>query len=384
MKPRLLLVDDDALLLRGQRRGLGDDYEVSIAETGDAAIQLLAEDLPYAVVIADFKMPGMNGIQFLDRWRFLSPDTTRIMLTGQADLNMSIDAVNKGQVFRFLTKPINGDDLRLVLRDAVNQYELITAERTLLEQTLTGSVQTLVGLLSLFDPNGFGRAKEVQGLALKVSEKFSVAAGWDLGLAGLLSRIGWLAIPAEVQAKITRGERLDIQENEMVFRAPETGSGLLANIPRLQSVAQIIKYSRKNFNGIGYPKDQVTGSELPLGSRILKVVVDYLDHLQIRHSAVVVYNQIELGSGTKYDPEVVRALGEVISVASGPTAEKHVLLALDELRPGMILADNVYTADNAMIVLPTGTHLNLFHIERLRNYSAGKKPPEAILINRLV
>ena len=83
-------------------------------------------------------------------------------------------------------------------------------------------------------------------------------------------------------------------------------------------------------------------------------------------------------------PEVVRALGEVISVASGPTAEKHVLLALDELRPGMILADNVYTADNAMIVLPTGTHLNLFHIERLRNYSAGKKPPEAILINRLV
>ena len=251
MKPRVLLVDDDVLLLRSLGRILRDEFEIVTAESGEAALQVLFDAAPFAVVIADMMMPGMDGIHFLDQWKFLSPNTTRVMLTGQAELGTAIDAVNQGQVFRFLTKPIKGDDLRLVLVDAVNQYELVMAERTLLEQTLTGSVQTLVELLSLFDPKGFGRTKEMRDLAVAIAEKFSLDVGWDIGLAALLARIGWLAIPVEIQAKITRGERLSVQENEMFLRAPEIGSNIIANIPRLQSVAQIIKYSTKNYDGTG-------------------------------------------------------------------------------------------------------------------------------------
>ena len=383
MKPRVLLVDDDVLLLRSLGRILRDEFEIVTAESGEAALQVLFDTAPFAVVIADMMMPGMDGIHFLDQWKFLSPNTTRVMLTGQAELGTAIDAVNQGQVFRFLTKPIKGDDLRLVLVDAVNQYELVMAERTLLEQTLTGSVQTLVELLSLFDPKGFGRTKEIRDLAVAIAEKFSLDVGWDIGLAALLARIGWLAIPLEVQAKISRGERLSPQENEMFLRAPEVGSNIIANIPRLHSVAQIIKYSTKNYDGTGYPNERIQREDLPLGSRILKVVSEYVNRLQIRKSKMVVFNEIETGAGTKYDPDVLKALGELIHVPV-TEAERHVLLALDELQPGMILADDVYVTNNEVAVLPMGTHLNLLHIEKLRNYSLGTSLVSPIMINKIV
>ncbi len=383
MKPRVLLVDDDVLLLRSLGRILRDEFEIVTAESGEAALQVLFDAAPFAVVIADMMMPGMDGIHFLDQWKFLSPNTTRVMLTGQAELGTAIDAVNQGQVFRFLTKPIKGDDLRLVLVDAVNQYELVMAERTLLEQTLTGSVQTLVELLSLFDPKGFGRTKEMRDLAVAIAEKFSLDVGWDIGLAALLARIGWLAIPVEIQAKITRGERLSVQENEMFLRAPEIGSNIIANIPRLQSVAQIIKYSTKNYDGTGYPNERIQREDLPLGSRILKVVSEYVNRLQIRKSKMVVFSEIETGAGTKYDPDVLKALGEIIHVPVSE-AERHVLLALDELQPGMILADDVYVKNNEVAVLPMGTQLNLLHIEKLRNYSLGTTLAGPIMINKIV
>ena len=383
MKPRVLLVDDDVLLLRSLGRILRDEFEIVTAESGEAALQVLFDAAPFAVVIADMMMPGMDGIHFLDQWKFLSPNTTRVMLTGQAELGTAIDAVNQGQVFRFLTKPIKGDDLRLVLVDAVNQYELVMAERTLLEQTLTGSVQTLVELLSLFDPKGFGRTKEMRDLAVAIAEKFSLDVGWDIGLAALLARIGWLAIPLEIQAKISRGERLSPQENEMFLRAPEVGSNIIANIPRLQSVAQIIKYSTKNYDGTGYPNERIQRDDLPLGSRILKVVSEYVNRLQVRKSKMVVFSEIETGAGTKYDPDVLKALGELIHVPVSE-AERHVLLALDELQPGMVLADDVYVTNNEIAVLPMGTQLNLLHIEKLRNYSLGTTLAGPIMINKIV
>ena len=384
MKPRILLVDDDTLLLRSLNRILREEFEITTAESGEEALKVLFGAEPFAVVVADMKMPGMDGIKFLDQWRFLAPNTTRVMLTGQADLSTAIDAVNQGHVFRFLTKPIKGDDLRLVLVDSVNQHELIVAERTLLEQTLTGSVQTLVELLSLFDPRGFGRTKEMRDLAVEIAGKFSLDVGWDLGLAALLSRIGWLAIPVEVQSKIVRGERLTVQENEMALRAPEVGANIIANIPRLQSVARLIRYSTKHFDGTGYPAEHIAGEDIPIGSRILLVVHDYVTRLQVRQSKVVVFSEIEAASGSKYDPAVVKILGEVVHAVGANEAEKHVMLALEDLQPGMVLADDVFVKNNDVVILTMGTRLNLLHIEKLRNYAVGTSLANPILINRTV
>jgi len=384
MKPRILLVDDDVLLLRALRRLLQADFEVLTAETGQAGLEALATPGPLAVVLSDFRMPGMDGVQFLDRLGTRSPDTVKIMLTGQAELNTAVEAVNKGHVFRFLTKPIDGQDLLQVLRDAVAQFELITAERTLLEYTLSGSIQALVGLLALFDPTGSGRSQEVRNLAMAIAEALELASSWDIGIAALLSRVGDLAISSEVQGKLLRGERLSHVEHDALLRGPEMGSELIAHIPRLQTVAQMIKYSHKGFNGVGYPRDRVAGAQLPLGARILKVVLDYTDRLRTRGTQATAFAQIELGAGSRYDPTVVAALGQVLRVVQDHNPEGIVALPLDELQPGMVLGDDVVSGAYEAVVLAKGTHLNQLHIEWLRNYSQSQGLTQPVLINRMV
>ena len=170
----------------------------------------------------------------------------------------------------------------------------------------------------------------------------------------------------------------------MALRAPEVGANIIANIPRLQSVAQLIRFSTKHFDGTGYPAEHIAGEDIPIGSRILLVVHDYVTRLQVRQSKVVVFSEIETGSGTKYDPAVVKILGEVVHAVGANEAEKHVMLALEDLQPGMVLADDVFVKNNEVVILTMGTRLNLLHIEKLRNYAVGTSLANPILINRMV
>ncbi|MCE1205573.1 MAG: response regulator [Holophagaceae bacterium] len=383
-KPLVLLVDDDVLLLRALQRVLSHAFDIITADSGEAALAYLKEPRAIAVVVSDMRMPGMDGIRFLDQWRFLSPDTTRVMLTGQADLTTAMDAVNQGQVFRFVTKPVDGRDLQAILRDAASQYELVTAEHTLLEGTLTGSVQVLVDMLSMLDPKGFGRAKEERDLAVAMARECGLDAEWDVAMAALVGRIGWLALPLEVQTKLHRGERLTLQEQEMHHRSPEVGAQMLAAIPRLQPVARIIRYSSKDFNGGGAPHDRVAGQDIPIASRILRIVHDFVAKLHVRQSPVVVFADLELGASRKYDPELLQLLGGLLKVHDASAARVgSMLLSVDDLEPGMTLVKDVYTSRNEMLLLPGGTRLNLLHIERLRNYSAGRMLEGPILIDRM-
>nr|WP_275976130.1 HD domain-containing phosphohydrolase [Geothrix oryzisoli] len=196
--------------------------------------------------------------------------------------------------------------------DAVARHELVLEERALLEQALTGSTQILVELLSRLDPRAFGRAEEIRRLALAIARQLGLGAAWDIELSTLLGPIGRLAIPAEVQAKIDRGQGLDERDRELTLRAPEACARLISRIPRLDQVVDIIRYSAKNYDGSGYPDDLRAGKALPVGSRILKVAQDFVDHLNIRDSSPLAYNEIRSKGALNYDPEVVAALGEVL------------------------------------------------------------------------
>jgi CheY-like chemotaxis protein len=156
MNERVLCVDDDPNVLAGYQRGLRKQWHLETASSGQAALGLLETQGPYAVIVADMQMPGMNGVELLTRARTLAPDTVRIMLTGNADQKTAVEAVNEGHVFRFLNKPCSAEMLALVLDAAVRQYRLVVAERELLEKTLSGSVKILTEILSLQDPRTFG------------------------------------------------------------------------------------------------------------------------------------------------------------------------------------------------------------------------------------
>ncbi|NTV73549.1 MAG: response regulator [Holophaga sp.] len=380
MLARILFVDDDPLLTAAFGRAYRKRFDFHAAASGDEGLELIRTSLPFAAVVADMRMPGMDGVEFLAEVKRISPDTTRIMLTGQADLETAMEAVNKGHVFRFLNKPCDEENLAEVLEAGIRQYDLVTGERILLEQTLTGSVQTLVDLLSVFDAKIFGRSQLLREYAMKMAGRMGIRNPWDLGLAALLAPIGRLAIPVDVQAKVARGERLTIQEQEAFRTVPEVGARMVANIPRLKSVSRIILYSAKDFDGEGYPMDGIREDALPLESRILRVATDFVEGLRLRHSRNVVFEQLRLRKGV-YDPAVLAALGQVLGADPGAEPEAtHRLLDIESLAPGMLLMADVLNPDG-MILIPAGTRLSMIQLERLRHLNRLGRIEEPILVD---
>ena len=156
--PRILVVDDEENVLAGLRRQLSMDYEVVTANSGFAGLRVVRDEGPFAVVISDMQMPRMNGAWFLSRVHENFPRTVRILLTGHADLESAMEAVNRGRVFEFLTKPCGGEELRKVLEKAVKHHRVLEYEARLLEETLSRSINMLAEVLELVNPVAFSRA----------------------------------------------------------------------------------------------------------------------------------------------------------------------------------------------------------------------------------
>ena len=135
MTKKILLVDDDPNILQGYQRQLRKRFELDTVLSGREGLEAVASDGPFAVIVSDMRMPGMDGVQFLTQVRETASDTVRMMLTGNSDQQTAMDAVNEGHIFRFLTKPCNTDTFAKALEAALEQYRLITAERELLPGT---------------------------------------------------------------------------------------------------------------------------------------------------------------------------------------------------------------------------------------------------------
>ena len=158
MTTKILCVDDELNVLEALSRSLRKDFRISIAQSGELGISMIENEGPFAVVVSDMRMPEMDGIEFLGRVQSMSPETVRIMLTGNADQQTAIRAVNDGNIFRFLNKPCPSDVLTSALTAGLEQYRLVNAEKNLLEQTLNKSVEVLVDILAIVNPTAFGRS----------------------------------------------------------------------------------------------------------------------------------------------------------------------------------------------------------------------------------
>jgi len=160
VKPRILCVDDDKDVLDGFKQNLRRHFNLHIAPDGESALDKLSEH-SYEVILSDMRMPGMDGATFLQKSRSLAPNSVRILLTGQCDLESAISAVNDGQIYQFLTKPCDSKKLQSILDSAVKQHRLLSAEKELLQKTLKGSIKVLTEALSMVSPLAFGSAKRL-------------------------------------------------------------------------------------------------------------------------------------------------------------------------------------------------------------------------------
>lgn len=367
MEHKILFVDDDPNILSAYARNLRKHYQLTTAAGGEEALQLVQTLGPFAVVVSDMRMPGMDGIELLTHVRNFHPDTIRIMLTGNADMGTAIEAVNQGNIFRFLTKPCEVADLSLALDAGIKQYQLVTAERELLEKTLKGSIDLLFELLSTLDPISFGRAQVLGERARRIAVAMRMERPWIVSLAAVLSQIGTLTVPTSLLSKARAGSLLDQNEREVLTRVPEIGSNLIRHIPRLEEVAEIIRYMNKNFNGSGYPPGPVFGDQIPLGARILRVASDFQDLLPKRRDRLDTVEYMK-SRVSWYDPKVVAELEDLLlEEHSREVIQEARPLPLADLREGHMLAQGIFTADG-LLVVPEGTVLRASHMEKMRNF----------------
>jgi len=379
MKPRVLLVDDEENVLQAYSRVLRGKFEVDTALGGAAALECMAAKGPYAAIVSDMRMPGMDGVHLLSEVWELYPDTIRIMLTGNADQQTATDAVNQGAIFRFLTKPCDHELLAKTLHQAARQYQLITAEKQLLENTLKGSLRMLVELLSCLDPISFGIAQTMAGHAESVATELGMENPWVLGVASILSQIGILTVPDGIATKLHAGTFLTSAERDLANRIPEIGSVLIRNIPRMEEVADAVLYMNKNFNGTGFPVDDLKEQAIPLGGRILRVVWDYERLLPKFDSPLATIRDMEART-TWYDLEVLRAHKRCLErQGARPTPTPALQINLHELRIGHVLLAGIDTVDG-LLVVPEGTVIGLAHLQKLRNFARLSGIREPLLV----
>ncbi len=368
MKPRILLVDDEENVLQAYLRVLRGRFDLDTALGGETALMSMRDRGPYAVVVSDMRMPGMDGVAFLAKAMDQHPNTVRIMLTGNADQGTAMEAVNQGSIFRFLAKPCDSEVLGRVLDQAVRQHQLIVAEKSLVEETLKGAIRMLVELLSFLDPISFGRAQAMAEHAEAIGAEMGMENPWVLGIASILSQIGILTLPEGVASKLHTGVYLNSVERDLSNRIPEIGFDLIKNIPRLEEVAESVLYMSKNYNGSGYPPDGKKGEEIPLGGRILRIVWDFERLLSRFGNPIATVRDMEART-TWYDLDVLHAFIRCLErKGAEPPPQVTQEINLHELRIGHVLLTGIETV-NGLLVIPPGTTVGLAHLQKLRNFA---------------
>ncbi len=187
---RVLCVDDEPLVLQGLERTLFEHFDVTTESSPVAAVSLLEREPAFAVILSDMRMPVMDGAALLGKARTIVPFTSRLLLTGHSEVEAAAAAVNHGQILRFLTKPCAEEVLLAAIEAGVEQHRLLTAERELLEQTLTGSVRLLTEVLSLFAPALFSRTQRIRAFVAHMAARSHLEDPWRFEVASLLCMVG--------------------------------------------------------------------------------------------------------------------------------------------------------------------------------------------------
>ena len=345
-RPRVLCVDDDELLLQGLRRQLHKEFEVTGVTSGKEALAVLRSDGPFAVVVSDMNMPGMDGVEVLSQARQLAPDTSRILLTGHAALDLALAAVNRGNIFRFLVKPCSREDLVAALDAASEQYRLVTAERQFFEQTLRGAINALCETLSLANPPVFARSTRVRRLVVDLMSIVEVPDRWAVEVAATLSQLGAVVLPPPVVDKLNGGAGLSPDEQELVDDVPAIADRVLSGIPRLEGVRQLIRLEGCDF-GVPSSGADGPGSRIPIGARVLRVALD-LDALEAAGLSRLAAVDVLSARRGAYDPQLLEALRFLAE--QDDIAPRISSVSADELRPGMVIVRDVLDPAGRLLV----------------------------------
>jgi putative two-component system response regulator len=325
---RVLFVDDEPSVLAGLRRSVYTEFSADLAGGGEEGLAKVRADGPYPVVVSDMRMPGMDGAAFLATVRTIAPDSIRVMLTGHSDMAAAVRAVNEGQIFRFLTKPVSPETLLATLRACVAQYHAARLESEQLKITIEALEQldlgTLTALARAIDAKSAwtaGHSERVTNLALKMGNAMGLPANSlaILHRGGLLHDIGKIGTPLTV---LDKPGKLEPEEMQIMRDHVKIGVHILEPIPCFREALPIVAQHHEWFDGSGYPAG-LAGENISLHARILTVadcydaiVSDrpYRKGLPKRQALEILTQK----SGTQFDPSVVEVFTRLTDAGQFP------------------------------------------------------------------
>jgi response regulator RpfG family c-di-GMP phosphodiesterase len=365
MLEKILMVDDESSVLAGYQRIFHNEFEITTAAGGAAALSELAATGPYAIVVSDMRMPEMDGAQLLAKIKVLAPDTVRIMLTGNADIQSAVSAVNEGSIFRFLTKPCNKETLGKALSAGLMQYRLVKAEKELLENTLQGSIQVLTEVLSLVNSAAFGRALRVRRYIHSVVTSMALENPWRFEVAAMMSQLGCVTLHPETIEAVYAGRPLSAGEQAQFDAHPRVAHDLLAKIPRLEPIAWMIAHQNESGATAGEAAESES-ADLRLGANLLHVTLAFDDLVGKGVSKKDAANQL-LQEHKDFDPRIFRALREMeLDREKVQTVVRTC--NIDQLVPfGMVMEQELRTKAGVLLV-GKGQEITAALILRLKSF----------------
>lgn len=401
MENRVLFIDDEPAILKSLRRLFSDEpYEILTSTSPTEALQMLrAQEIP--VVVSDQRMPEMSGTDLLEKIKEAWPDTVRMVLTGHADLEVAMAAINKGNVYRFINKPWDDADLKLAIKNALTHYRLIAENKELLaltqqqnlllmdfnqnleekvqrrteeilsllqrlESSFRQLIRVFIELMELFNPSLGGHAKRVNQICQKLIQHIGLEEEQSQRIeqAALLHDIGLIGLPRNLLEK--KEGTLSKAELALIQQHPTLGHMILSKIDDLQRAAEIVRAHHENFDGSGFP-DGLRGERIPFGGRVIRVANDYDNLIHQRQlSRIDALEYLRRKSGSDYDPQIVISLLHIYEQLT-PTGAEETALLLDELQPGMVLSRDIRT-NTGLFLLARNTKIEDLYLERLRNF----------------
>lgn len=414
-KPSVLFVDDEKNILSSLKRLFRNEgYDIYLANSGKEGLDVL-ETNNINLVISDMRMPEMDGAQFLEAVYTKWPDTIRILLTGYSEISSTIDAINKGNIYKYISKPWEENDIKQTVRNALeskkielerdrllaltkkqndelkefntNLETMVQSRTSELNQTMdmlesaysslkdsyTSTVKVFSNLIEMREGVLGGHSKIVSEISKRLSLKLGLSedSAQQIYYAGLLRDIGKIGFPDSLINKPLSS--LSTDDQRQYAKHPIIGEGILMEIEPLAEAAQIIRSYRERFDGKGYP-DGLAGEDIPLGSRILAIISDF-DALQAgsltesRMTATRAKEFISSNSGSRYDPELIRHFFDIVETNDykyNIHEQNVILIPASELEQNMVLARDLLTSDG-ILLLSEGHRLGEHMIKQINN-----------------
>jgi response regulator RpfG family c-di-GMP phosphodiesterase len=410
----ILIVDDEEIVLVALRDTLlREGYNVVASPHAIHALSVL-KGQQFSVVITDQQMPMVSGLEFLAQVREIQPDATRILITAVLSLSTVIDAINKGEIYRFIVKPWLREELLATVKNAVQRHELISNNARLQaatqamnrqltdlnqaleaqvarvaqqneqlreltksqDENLRRSVELCVQTVRTFYPTLGNQARRVAALcqAMAAGAQLSPLQRQTLEISSYIYDIGLIGVPRQLIKRWQEApEALSEAEWSLIHQHPILGQELAAFVHHLTAVGPTIRGHHERFDGAGYP-DQLRGENIPWLARLLAVAVAHSEsNLEPRLAA----EMINQGSATAFDPEAVRIFQRTAPKAVVPGKQR--VMPLEDLRPGMVLAEGIYS-ENGMLLIPDGQRLTAAYIDKLLNYNRINPISQSLLV----